>query len=236
MKICRNIESKSLFSEFGVVPNEGLETAEVQRRTSVEKSRYWHRDGKSSKSGCTRCCQYSVARWRSRLDHRGRPRGPSDFCEHAKNCGSMCCRATQARWWVLGIAFLLNRPLPLLPLHILFLRPDAAVTASFLTVALAHLWHVFHMRDRGSSISRNDITTNRYVWHALCLCVALLLAAVCLRRISIVLKLSNPSKIVWLIASGLSLMPVVFRILLGDRQEQKADRKSTRLNSSHWPT
>lgn len=124
---------------------------------------------------------------------------------------------------VIGIAFMLNRPLPLLPLHILFLRPDAAVTASFLTLALAQLWHVFHMRDRGSSISRNDITTNRYVWHALCLCVALLLAAVCLRRISIVLKLSNPSKIVWLITSGLSLMPVVFRILLGDRQEQKAE-------------
>lgn len=124
---------------------------------------------------------------------------------------------------VIGIAFMLNWPLPLLPLHILFLRPGAAVTAFFLTPALAQLWHVFHMRDQGSSIFRNDITTNRYVWHALCLCVALILAAVWLRGISFVLKLSNPSVIVWLVALGLSLVPVVFRILLGDRREQKAE-------------
>lgn len=183
---------------------------------------------------------------------------------------------------VIGIAFLFNWPLPLLPLHILFLNlvtdvfpalalgagkgeanimechprrrdepvlhrrhwwqiavyaavmslavlialfvarnilslpDDEAVTVSFLTLALAQLWHVFNMRDPGSSIFRNDITTNRYIWYALSICVVLLLAAVCLPGISSVLQLSNPSWLGWFVAIGLSLVPVVFRILIGD--------------------
>ncbi|MGD2037070.1 MAG: cation-transporting P-type ATPase, partial [Desulfobacterales bacterium] len=51
---------------------------------------------------------------------------------------------------------------------------DRAVTVSFLTLAFARLWHVFNMRTRGTSLIRNPITENPFIWGALMLCIALL--------------------------------------------------------------
>jgi magnesium-transporting ATPase (P-type) len=45
---------------------------------------------------------------------------------------------------------------------------EQAVTLSFLTLAFAQLWHVFDMRERGSSFARNDVTENAYVWGPCC--------------------------------------------------------------------
>jgi Ca2+-transporting ATPase len=84
-----------------------------------------------------------------------------------------------------------------------------AVTVSFLTLAMAQLWHVFNMRERGSSLVNNEITRNPYVWGALALCVGLLLLAVYFPVLAQVLKLANPGLRGWSLAVGLSLIPMV---------------------------
>ena len=56
------------------------------------------------------------------------------------------------------------------------LQGEALVTVSFLTLAFAQLWHVFNMRGRGSGVFRNAVTRNPYVWMAVALCTAILLA------------------------------------------------------------
>lgn len=88
------------------------------------------------------------------------------------------------------------------------LEVDVAVTISFLTLALAQLWHVFNMRDRKSGILRNAITRNRYVWGALLLCGLLLLAAVYTPGLSRVLKLVHPDPSAWILIGAMSLVPL----------------------------
>jgi len=83
-----------------------------------------------------------------------------------------------------------------------------AVTLSFLSLALAQLWHVFNMRDRGTHLIRNDITRNPYVWGALVLCVALLLVAVYVPGLAGLLDVVDPGIGGWMLALGMSLVPL----------------------------
>lgn len=53
-----------------------------------------------------------------------------------------------------------------------------ALTVSFLTLALAQLWHVFNMGSLRSRWFRTEVTRNGYVWAAVVLCIALLSIAV----------------------------------------------------------
>jgi P-type Ca2+ transporter type 2C len=86
---------------------------------------------------------------------------------------------------------------------------EQAVTISFLTLASAQLWHVFNMRDTGTNLVRNEITTNPYVWGALVLCAVLLLLAVYLPGLSDVLNTVNPGLNGWLLVLGMSLLPTI---------------------------
>jgi Ca2+-transporting ATPase len=84
-----------------------------------------------------------------------------------------------------------------------------AVTVSFLTLAMAQLWHVFNMRARGTSLFKNEVVKNPYVWAALGLCIVLLLAAVYVPLLSEVLRLTNPGLSGWIlivVASSLTCL------------------------------
>jgi Ca2+-transporting ATPase len=81
------------------------------------------------------------------------------------------------------------------------------VTVSFLTLAFSQLWHVFNMRDRGSSFLNNEITENPYVWGALLFCGILLLLATYLPGLSAVLKTVDPGHTGWMLILGFSLLP-----------------------------
>ncbi|MFO8110146.1 MAG: cation-transporting P-type ATPase [Thermoplasmata archaeon] len=83
------------------------------------------------------------------------------------------------------------------------------VTVSFLTLAFAQLWHVFNMRERGSSFFHNPVVRNKYVWGALLLCVGLLLIATYLPGLSMVLKTVDPGIDGWLIITVFSLLPLI---------------------------
>jgi P-type Ca2+ transporter type 2C len=86
---------------------------------------------------------------------------------------------------------------------------ERAVTVSFLTLAFARQWHVFNMRDLGSSFLVNGITRNPWVWGALVLCFGLLLAAVYLPYLSDALRMREPGRTGWLLIIGMSLVPAV---------------------------
>ena len=89
-----------------------------------------------------------------------------------------------------------------------------AVTISFLTLAFAQLWHVFNMRNTGTSVVRNEITRNPYVWGALGLCAALLLAAIYLPVLSDALGVVEPGVTGWTIVAGMSVLPLVIGQIL----------------------
>jgi Ca2+-transporting ATPase len=89
------------------------------------------------------------------------------------------------------------------------LPADQAVTVSFLTLALAQLWHVFNVRAPGSSLFSNAITRNPYVWGALVLCVALLLVAVYVPAIASTLSVVPPDLDQWVLIVAASLVPLI---------------------------
>ncbi|MFW6110751.1 MAG: cation-translocating P-type ATPase [Thermoproteota archaeon] len=83
------------------------------------------------------------------------------------------------------------------------------VTVSFLTLAFAQLWHVFNMRELTSSIFKNEITENRYIWGALLLSCLILLAAVYLPGLSAILSTENPGGKGWILILGMSVIPLL---------------------------
>ena len=82
-----------------------------------------------------------------------------------------------------------------------------AVTMSFLTLALAQLWHVFNMRDPGTSPLRNVVTRNPYVWAALALCIVLIALAYALPPLAEVLRLVPLDGTAWTIVVAMSTVP-----------------------------
>ncbi|WP_372717057.1 cation-translocating P-type ATPase [Immundisolibacter sp.] len=120
---------------------------------------------------------------------------------------------TRRHWWqVVGhgasitVATLLAFWLAIGPLRA---TAEQAVSVSFLTLALAQLWHVFNMRPAGSSRWRNPVTRNPYVWAALVLCLGLLGLAVYLPPLAGVLQLVPPDTQQWAVILAASLMPVL---------------------------
>ncbi len=89
-----------------------------------------------------------------------------------------------------------------------------AVSVSFITLAFAQLWHVFNMRDVGSSFFRNDITGNPFIWGSLALCTGLIAAAVYVPVLSTVLKVENPEIDGWILALVMSIIPWVIGQIL----------------------
>jgi Ca2+-transporting ATPase len=86
---------------------------------------------------------------------------------------------------------------------------EAAITLSFLTLAFAKLWFVFNLRSPRSSVVRNAVAGNPWMWGALGVCVVLLAAAVYLPGLSGVLETVPPSGAGWAVALGLSAVPLV---------------------------
>lgn len=84
-----------------------------------------------------------------------------------------------------------------------------AVTVSFLSLALARLWHVFNMRDSDSGFWNNQVRKNRWVWRALLLCVVLVVGATYLRGLADVLSLTRPGAAAWVAIVCASLLPLI---------------------------
>ena len=79
-----------------------------------------------------------------------------------------------------------------LALFWLDLEVRAAVTVSFLTLALAQLWNVFNVRVSGGGVLINEVTRNCWVWGAIVVCLLLIGAALWVPALSHILKLPDP--------------------------------------------
>jgi Ca2+-transporting ATPase len=96
-----------------------------------------------------------------------------------------------------------------LALRALGFDTERAVTVSFLTLAVAQLWHVFNLREIGSTLTRNEIVHNRWIWGALAICALLLLAAIYLPGFSSVLHTVDPGLAGWAVVLAMSLAPTL---------------------------
>ncbi len=94
-------------------------------------------------------------------------------------------------------------------LHYLELPAREAVTISFVTLAMAQLWHVFNMIGPNANLFDNTITRNPYIWGALVLCLGLLGVALYVPAIASVLEVSAPHLYGWITVLGMSLIPFV---------------------------
>ncbi len=106
--------------------------------------------------------------------------------------------------------------------HALGLAGSAVTTVSFLTLALAQLWHAFSMRSARSHWLRNEVTRNRWLWAALALCVALLVAGVYVPLAASVLEVTDPGAAGWATAMAFSLLPVIVGNLALERGARRA--------------
>lgn len=97
----------------------------------------------------------------------------------------------------------------LIALEYLQLSVRSSVTISFMTLAMAQLWHVFNMREDSSGFWDNAIIRNPFVWYALLLCVGILLVALYVPGLAAVLQIIPPNLPGWLTIIGMSLIPLV---------------------------
>ncbi len=87
-------------------------------------------------------------------------------------------------------------------------EPSKAITMSFMTIALAQLFHVFNSRKERKPMRRGEWMTNRYVLGAIVLVVALQLLAVYAPFMQPVLDTAPLGIVDWLIVAALSLAPL----------------------------
>lgn len=116
-------------------------------------------------------------------------------------------------WFVVGLYGVLLTTAVLCAFIWATRQPDRGVnfpvTVAFLTIALAQMWQVFNMRSRLSHPLNNQLTRNPYIWAALALCGALLLAAVYVPPLAAVLDLVPPDATAWGVIVGASVAPLL---------------------------
>ncbi len=120
---------------------------------------------------------------------------------------------TRGHWWGIGLYGVLIA-LVVLGALIIALKwfgysDMRAITISFLTLGFARLWHVFNMRDTNSTLFKNDVIRNPFVWGAILLCTLLLISTVVIPWLGKVLKIEQPGTNGWLLIIGMSLIPFV---------------------------
>lgn len=114
-------------------------------------------------------------------------------------------------------------------LYYLGFEEQRAVTVSFLTLALAKLWFVLNLRDKGTSVWRNDVVSNRWMAGAWVLCVMLLLAAVYWGPLAFFLRTIPPGIEGWAVIVSLSIIPAALGVFLPGIRFYSAQKEKGKL-------
>ena len=80
---------------------------------------------------------------------------------------------------------------------------------SFVTLALAQLFHVYNMSSPQSKFLINEITKNRFVWYATIICLSLMALVFLVPQMRLVLGLVSLPPKVWLVAIAASFIPLL---------------------------
>ncbi|POY02396.1 ATPase [Mycobacterium kansasii] len=109
-------------------------------------------------------------------------------------------------------------------------------TVSFVTIALAQLWHVFNMRGPRSAVLCNAVTRNRLVWCALALCLGLIAAAFTIPVLAKALQIQALGIQGWALALGCSVLPLaagqIWLAVRGRRGDLQCPRAASPLTSA----
>ena len=93
-------------------------------------------------------------------------------------------------------------------LEVMHLSALQAVTVSFSALALAQVMHVFNMREPGTSLVRNAVTRNRFVWWATIICGGLVVVANAWPPLRGVLQLETLPPSGWVLVAVAALAPM----------------------------
>ncbi len=120
---------------------------------------------------------------------------------------------TRQRWfWIVGYGLLYTAS-TLLALWIahdqLGFERDMAGSVAFLAIAFGQLVHIFNMRDNASSPFINEVTTNRWIWGAVLLCIVINVSALVISPVAQTLRLVMPPAEGWYLALGLAFAPLL---------------------------
>jgi len=118
------------------------------------------------------------------------------------------------RDWVVISAYALTLTLSVV-LAVLYCRyyitADEGVlnNIAFITLMFAQLFHVFNMSSLNSKLIVNEITTNKFVWLALLLCIGLMVLIFIFPQMRQVLKLNVLTAQLWIVAITAGLLPLI---------------------------
>lgn len=89
------------------------------------------------------------------------------------------------------------------------MSPEICNTIVFFSLAFAQLLHVFNMREANEGVFNNQVTRNKYIWGALVLCTAALVAAYFIPLFKQALSFQTLSAKAWALVAITSTMPVL---------------------------
>lgn len=144
---------------------------------------------------------------------------------------------THAHWMAIGLHGVIMAAAVLAAMatsiYYLGFEQERAVTVAFCSLAFAQMWHVFNMRDEIRRVFDNEITRNSWIWVALAICLALVLAAIYLPALSALLVLVDPGVFGWALVVPASLVPLlgaplVDRMIRVARRKHQANRRQSR--------
>lgn len=94
-------------------------------------------------------------------------------------------------------------------------------SVAFVTLTFAQLFHVFNTASLRSGILVNEITSNKFIWLALVICIAAILVVFYVPQIRMVLGLTVLPVKLWIIAIIASLFPLLiiqaYKVLMGSQ-------------------
>jgi len=98
--------------------------------------------------------------------------------------------------------------------HYLKYAPAVCNNITFLSLALAQLWHVFNLPSRKISFLKNEVTQNKFIWYALPLCITITAVFYLVAPLKEILGLQTLDGLVWVIILATSIIPIVLLQLL----------------------
>ena len=121
--------------------------------------------------------------------------------------------------WFTIIAYAILMALPIIAVTwycSYYLKLDAKLcnNLTFLSLALAQLWHVLNLTSNKISFFNNEITKNKFIWFALLLCIVILAIFYVFAPLNKIIGLQLLPLNLWLIIAATSFAPIVLIQLL----------------------
>ena len=115
--------------------------------------------------------------------------------------------------WINIIVYAILLALPIMLVtwycsHNLKYSPQVCNNITFFSLALSQLWHIFNLSSGKLSFIKNEVTSNKFVWAALLLCIIIILVFYWVAPLKEILGIQTLNTSRWLIITATSFAPV----------------------------